>query len=38
MLLVLVEKREPFHHPRVEPVARVPCYLADDVKPLLKPL
>jgi hypothetical protein len=35
--LMLVEKRQAFHHPRVEPVARVACNLAHDVEPVLEP-
>lgn len=37
MTLVLVEKGEAVHHPRIESVAGVAGDLAHDVKPILEP-
>lgn len=36
--MVVVEERKAFHHPRIEPIARVPGNLSDDVKPIAQPL
>jgi hypothetical protein len=35
---MFVQKREAFHHPRVEAVARMTSDLAHDVRPVFEPL
>ena len=37
MALMVVEKRQALHHPRVQPVGRMPRHLAHDVKPVPQP-
>ena len=38
MALMFVQKREPLHHPRIEPVARMPRDLPYDVHSIFEPL
>ena len=37
MTLMLVEKMQPFHHPRVEAAARMPSDFTDDVHAIPQP-